>query len=71
MPENPPISASGTRHAEHIIANGHHSRRRHMKLTFTPQILSAFAAIAITTCLTIASSAPVVTVASIVGSQIA
>lgn len=42
-----------------------------MKLTFTPQILSAFAAIPVTTCLTIASSAPVVTVASIVGSQIA
>jgi hypothetical protein len=42
-----------------------------MKLTFTPQILSAMAAIAITTCLTIASSAPVVTVASLVNGQIA
>ena len=40
-----------------------------MKLAITPQILSAIAAIAITTCLTIASSAPVVTVASIVNGQ--
>jgi type III secretory pathway component EscU len=58
-------------HAEQIIANPAHSRRRPMKLTVTPQILSAIAAIAITTCLTIASSAPVVTVASLVSGQIA
>jgi len=42
-----------------------------MKTTFTPQIFSALAAIAITTCLTIASAAPVVTVATLVGGQIA
>ena len=42
-----------------------------MKLASTPQLLSAIAAIAITACLTIASSAPVVTVASLVSGQIA
>jgi len=42
-----------------------------MKLTSTSQMFSALAAIAITTCLTIASSAPVVTVASIVSGQVA
>jgi hypothetical protein len=42
-----------------------------VKLTLKPQILSAVAAIAITTCLTLASAAPVVTVASLVGGQIA
>jgi hypothetical protein len=42
-----------------------------MKLTLKPQILSAIAASAITLCLTIASAAPVVTVASLVGGQVA
>ncbi|WEJ99397.1 hypothetical protein [Sphingomonas sp. QA11] len=42
-----------------------------MKLTLKPQILSAIAAMAITACLTFASSAPVVTVASLVAGQIA
>lgn len=39
-----------------------------MKLTLKPQILSAIAAMAITACLTFASSAPV---ASLVAGQIA
>jgi len=42
-----------------------------MKLTLKPHILSAIAALAITACLTFASAAPVVTVASLVGGQTA
>jgi hypothetical protein len=56
--------AFGTHDAEQMLANRHPSRRRPMKLTWKPHMLSALAAIAITTCLTIASAAPVVTVAT-------
>ena len=42
-----------------------------MKLTMKPHILSVIAALAITACLTFASAAPIVTVASLVGGQVA
>ena len=62
-------------HLARAMLNGslpiRHNRRRPVKLTLKPHILSAIAAFAITACLTFASAAPVVTVASLVGGQIA